>query len=175
MRTAEYLLVVALFWLHINTVTLAFLTPKGNLVYTTHIAASSSDLSAEVAILADRRQVLHKSTHGILSLILIWEVSLPFPAWSKSTPALQDARDQLDLVVQACSVQAWTDAYNLVTDSSLDDLDVAEEISKGIQTLRERLKGVMELPTQDAIAVMSVGTQTRSALDMYLANSSTSS
>ena len=167
-------LATAPFWLCPTAVTPAFLFPKGSLVSTSHIATSSSDLNAEVTILEDRRHVLHKCTGGILSLLFIGEVSFPSPARSKINPALQDARDQLDLVVQACSVQAWTDAYDLVTDSSLDGLDLTKEISTGIQTLRERLKGVTELPTKDAVDVMSVGTQTRSALDKYLAHSSSS-
>ena len=101
-------------------------------------------------------------------------------AWSYPAPSrlkLQEARDQLDLVVQACSVQAWTDAYDLVSDSTLDNLasmmpkNEAEPILGGIQTLRQRLSGVTFLPTQDAIAIMSVGTQTRSALEKYIQKS----
>ena len=68
-----------------------------------------------------RRQLLSKGITAGLSGGAITFVAAP--AWSQpaaSLSKLQEARDQLDLVVQACSVQAWTDAYELACDSSLE-------------------------------------------------------
>ena len=141
-------------------------------------ATTTSTAETNHALLNRRREFL-----AIGGSVASWG-SIAFvspPAWSQPVASLsqvQEARDQLDLVVQACSVQAWTDAYDLVSDSSLDNIgsmipkdEEAELVSVGIQTLRERLNRVTSLPTQDAVAVMSVGTQTRLALEKYLQKS----
>ena len=107
-----------------------------------------------------------------------------------ATNALIDVRDELDLVVQACSVQAWSDAFQLANESVLDESnlrkafkdhtpnsssssqDAAADTEKlvvhGITVLREKLKGTTSLPTEDAMTVMKLGTTTRTAIDIYL-------
>ena len=130
-------------------------------------------------ILARRKFV----TSSLVSLITVFGTECTFSkklAWAKTTStALQlgDARDQIDLVVQACSVQAWVDAYELVSDSSLDSIERivfnkedVDVISNGINSLRDRLKDVTSLPTKEAIEVMSIGTQTRSAMEKYISS-----
>ena len=121
-------------------------------------------------------------------------------------------REQLDVIVQACSVQAWTEAYELVrvleeeefgaagaaAPSSLlqqliqqnttylvdsgntNDLDFAVA---GIASLRQQLQHgrstrttatpshaaiVVSLTTDEAISIMTIGTESRSALDRYI-------
>ena len=131
-------------------------------------------------ILARRKFV----TSSLVSLITVFGTECTFSkklAWAKTTSTalqLEDARDQIDLVVQACSVQAWVDAYELVSDSSLDNLEElfvfnkedVDVISNGINSLRDRLKDVTSLPTKEAIEVMSIGTQTRSAMEKYISS-----
>ena len=102
------------------------------------------------------------------------------------TPSLKllDARTQLDLAVQASSVQAWADAAELVQDSSLDEqslrllFDTCENetnnqrqqlqasVLEAIRNMRELLSSKL-LSTEDAMAVMKYGTNARVALDDY--------
>ena len=121
-------------------------------------------------------------------------------------------REQLDGIVQACSVQAWTEAYDLVrvleeeeatagasaapssplqqlvqtnntylVDSgNTNDLDFAVA---GIASIRQQLRhgqstrttssttphaAIVSLTTEEAIAIMTIGTDSRLALDRYI-------
>ena len=121
-------------------------------------------------------------------------------------------REQLDGIVPACSVQAWTDAYDLVrvleeeeatagasaapssplqqlvqtnntylVDSgTTNDLDFAVA---GIASIRQQFRhgqstrttssttphaAIVSLTTEEAIAIMTIGTDSRLALDRYI-------
>lgn len=135
--------------------------------------------SLKVSKREEDTRIGRRSFLGAAGLALCWTAG-PFPtlAAKPPSPKLAEARDQLDLVVQACSVQAWGDAYDLVSDPILDEVqyvlpaqETSAMVTNGIQTLRQKLKGASSLPTQEAIVVMGIGTQTRSAMEMVLAAS----
>mmetsp|Transcript_45006 Transcript_45006/g.66250 ORF Transcript_45006/g.66250 Transcript_45006/m.66250 type:complete len:261 (+) Transcript_45006:99-881(+) len=101
---------------------------------------------------------------------------------------LLDARSQLDLAVQASSVQAWTDAALIANDSALDETNLLaafeactqkqekstpaivtspKVVLDAVRDLRAQL-GKNKLTTEDAMAVMKYGTIGRVTLDAYL-------
>lgn len=105
---------------------------------------------------------------------------------SCSTKQLLDSREQLDLAVQASSVQAWTEAAEAVNSPALDPtaLSAALDASCTASKLsrKEVLSGVERLRTQvgslssaqgsvsnaDVMDAMYQGTAARSAIDSVL-------
>lgn len=99
---------------------------------------------------------------------------------------LLEARSQIDLAVQASSVQAWSDASDAVSDKVLDvssltsyfDLcnltsqngsekkQLREDALTAVANLREELSK-SDLSTENAMAVMKYGTSARIAIDSY--------
>jgi len=112
---------------------------------------------------------------------------------SSSCSALEDARSQLDLAVQASSVQAFQDAAELSNDVLLDQ-DTLEQAfescgsGSGIQSgvdessssldrttslqaiieFRQQLNKPSKLSTEEAMASMKYGTSARAAMDGFL-------
>jgi len=110
---------------------------------------------------------------------------------STSSPTLEDALDQIDLAVQASSVQAWDDASDLVFDEILNESNLSQlfakvaadttttsqedttekKILEYIQSMREILSPGNrngKLSTEDAMAIMRYGTNARTALKEYM-------
>uniref|UniRef100_A0A7S4K4U9 Uncharacterized protein n=1 Tax=Odontella aurita TaxID=265563 RepID=A0A7S4K4U9_9STRA len=101
---------------------------------------------------------------------------------------LLDARAQLDLAVQASSVQAWSDAADVAGDPLLDGSSLTSffdscrggddagdslerkrlrmDALKAVRRLREELSRT-GLTTEEAMAVMKYGTGARVAIDSY--------
>ena len=92
--------------------------------------------------------------------------------------------DIIDISVQASSVQAWPSAAESIHDPLLDEMRlssvlieacspssdknqaVINDILDGVLSMRYKLNGVNKLATEDAVAVMSLGTTARSNLDL---------
>jgi hypothetical protein len=103
----------------------------------------------------------------------------------KPTEKLSDARAQIDMAVQASSVQAFSSAAELANDplldaSSLEALvgescrsaggdDVVSEILRSVDSLRSTLNRPTALTTEDVKDVMRYGTTARSGIDSLLA------
>jgi len=113
--------------------------------------------------------------------------ALPNPASAKGKKkpcnSLEDARAQLDLAVQASSVQAFQDAKELVNDSSLSDSNLnkafdlcpnsntpssREIATAAVQNFRMKLNQSTPLQTEDTMAAMQFGTNARTAVDAQL-------
>jgi len=102
----------------------------------------------------------------------------------KPCDPLEDARAQLDLAVQASSVQAFQDAKELVNDSSLSEsnlnkafdlcpnpntpLSIRETTTDAVQNFRRKLNQSTPLQTEDTMAAMQFGTNARTAVDAQL-------
>jgi len=103
---------------------------------------------------------------------------------TKLMSKVSTAREKIEMAVQASSVQAWPSAAESINDPILDESKlsalllescvaspsyqnhlVIREILEGVQTMRSKLNGVEKLATEDAMAVMSLGTATRSSID----------
>ena len=107
---------------------------------------------------------------------------------------LAATREQLDVVVQACSVQAWPEAEELVREIDLDALqqlvhnnttflidsgnnnDIELAVT-GIGVLRTQLAAAATTTTphttvtnDDAIQIMTIGTDSRAALERFMAS-----
>ena len=112
------------------------------------------------------------------------------PTNKQACSLLDDALTQLDMAVQASSVQAFEEALNIVNDSILDEASlqkafeecpssaaqpsIIEETIKGIQEFRIQLGQVSSSSnSKDAMAAMKNGTSARVAMDTHLAGIST--
>lgn len=106
------------------------------------------------------------------------------PSSKKLVRQISDIRNIIDISVQASSVQAWPSAAESIHDPLLDEMRlssvlieacspssdknqaVINDILDGVLSMRSKLNGVNKLATEDAIAVMSLGTTARSNLDL---------
>lgn len=99
---------------------------------------------------------------------------------SSSKERLSDTRDQIDMAVQASSVQAFSSALELVNDPLLDPISLrsvlcstrdATFVTESIESMRTILGKTNggALATEDAMAVMKYGTTARSTIDSMLA------
>lgn len=98
---------------------------------------------------------------------------------------ISTVRELIEMTVQASSVQAWPSAAESINDAMLDESklssllleacasadkkgeSVITEILDGVRTMRSKLAhGNEKLATEDAMAVMSLGTTTRSNIDL---------
>ena len=98
---------------------------------------------------------------------------------------IMTVRELIEMTVQASSVQAWSSAAESINDTMLDEAKLSSlllescasadkkqeaaitEILKGIRIMRSKLaNGNEKLATEDAMAVMSLGTTTRSNIDL---------
>lgn len=98
---------------------------------------------------------------------------------------ISDVREAVEMTVQASSVQAWPSAADSINDSMLDESKLSSlllescasadkkqeaaitEILEAVRTMRSKLaNGVDKLATEDAMAIMSLGTTTRSNIDL---------
>lgn len=100
---------------------------------------------------------------------------------------ISDVREAVEMTVQASSVQAWPSAAESINDTMLDESKLSSlllescasasadkkqeatitEILEGVRTMRSKLaNGVDKLATEDAMAIMSLGTTTRSNIDL---------
>jgi len=143
----------------------------------------------------DRTQCLVRTTTDrrtlIKSLLAVTVASVPTPASSRTgrrpCRSLEDARTQLDLAVQASSVQALQDAKELINDSSLDESSLIrafelcpnpnapkmtpnnrETATVSVQKFRTLLNQSTALQTEDTMAAMRFGTSARVAVDAQL-------
>ena len=120
------------------------------------------------------------------------------PCWAQEVKEevrlLAATCEQLDVVVQACSVQAWNDAEELVRGIDLmglhklvqnnttflvdsgnnNDIDLAVT---GIGVLRTQLAAATTTPhttvtNDDAIQIMTIGTDSRAALERFMVSRS---
>ena len=105
---------------------------------------------------------------------------------SCSTKQLLDTREQLDLAVQASSVQAWSDAVEAAESPALDPaalsaaLDASctaskasrKEVLNGVDKLRAQLRSLSSTQGSasnvDVMDAMYQGTAARSAIDAVL-------
>lgn len=95
---------------------------------------------------------------------------------------LSDTRTQIDMAVQASSVQAWSSAAEMVNDPLLDTTSlsglfdscgtpsavtqqIAADVFEAIDVMRNKLNGPDKLSTEEAMAVMKYGTSARSGID----------
>lgn len=102
-----------------------------------------------------------------------------------STKQLLDSREQLDLAVQASSVQAWTEAAELAESPTLDPavlnaaLDASctasvssrKEVLSGVEKLRTQLRSLSSAQGASNTQIMDAmyqGTAARSAIDAVL-------
>mmetsp|Transcript_6515 Transcript_6515/g.14287 ORF Transcript_6515/g.14287 Transcript_6515/m.14287 type:complete len:204 (-) Transcript_6515:172-783(-) len=104
----------------------------------------------------------------------------------KQLKKLSDTRSQIDMAVQASSVQAWSSAAEIVNDPLLDASSLsmlldscssvggtgsnsreqrAADILQAIASMRDSLNGQEKVTTEDAMAIMKYGTSARSNLD----------
>ena len=97
---------------------------------------------------------------------------------------LLESRAQIDLAVQASSVQAWSAASEAASDSALDPASLSaafkacsanspgdvKEVVAGVETLRKQLRvlGDGGGSIEEAMSAMRTGTSTRNAMDRYL-------
>ena len=98
---------------------------------------------------------------------------------------ISDVREAVEMTVQASSVQAWPSAAESINDVMLDEPNLSslllescasadkkqeaaiKEILRGVRAIRSKLaNGVDKLATEDAMAIMSLGTTTRSNIDL---------
>jgi len=123
-------------------------------------------------------------------LVITTTTTVPSPAFSKvikpCTP-LEDIREQLDLAVQASSVQALKDAKESINDSRLDEANLKkafdlcpgpnggnkptsslESTTITINKFRKMLNQSTTLQTEDIMAAMQFGTNARSIVDAQL-------
>ena len=105
---------------------------------------------------------------------------------SCSTKQLLDSREQLDLAVQASSVQAWADAAEVAESPALDPAALSaaleasctaskasrKEVLSGVEKLRVQLTKLSSTPggasNVDVMDAMYQGTAARSAMDAVL-------
>ena len=96
---------------------------------------------------------------------------------------ISDVREAVEMTVQASSVQAWPSAAESINDVMLDESNLSSlllescapadkkqeasitEILRGVRTIRSKLAND-KLATEDAMAIMSLGTTTRSNIDL---------
>jgi len=158
---------------------------------TTTSAASTVDATAasETNHSSSRRLFLlgmaYGSSGAILGLQKAPSVAAAEPL-CKPTEKLSDARAQIDMAVQASSVQAFSSAAELANDplldaSSLEALvgescrsggsggDLVSEILRSVESLRSTLNRPTALTTEDVKDVMRYGTTARSGIDSLLA------
>ena len=106
------------------------------------------------------------------------------PSSKKLVRQISDIRNIIDISVQSSSVQAWPSAAESIHDPLLDEMRlssvlieacspssdknqaVINDILDGVLSMRSKLNGVNKLATEDAVAVMSLGTTARSNLDL---------
>lgn len=107
------------------------------------------------------------------------------PGNKKLIQKISDVRELTEMAVQASSVQAWSSAAESINDTMLDESKLSSllfescasankkqetaiaEILEGVRTIRSKLaNGVDKLATEDAMAVMNLGTTTRSTIDL---------
>ena len=97
---------------------------------------------------------------------------------------LLESRAQIDLAVQASSVQAWSAASEAASDPALDPASLSaafkacsanspgdvKEVVAGVETLRKQLRvlGDGGGSIEEAMSAMRTGTSTRNAVDRYL-------
>ena len=115
--------------------------------------------------------------------------SLCRPPTKKLLKTLSDTRSQIDMAVQASSVQAFDSAAEFVNDKLLDSSslgvlfadscnnnnqqpsggDVVPVILQSIERMRSKLNSGSSLTTEDAMDVMRYGTTARSSMDSIFA------
>ena len=96
---------------------------------------------------------------------------------------ISDVREAVEMTVQASSVQAWPSAAESINDAILDESNLSslllescasadkkqeaaiKEILRGVRAIRSKLAND-KLATEDAMAIMSLGTTTRSNIDL---------
>lgn len=96
---------------------------------------------------------------------------------------ISDVREAVEMTVQASSVQAWPSAAESINDTMLDESKLSSlllescasadkkqeaaitEILRGVRAMRSKLANG-KLATEDAMAIMSLGTTTRSNIDL---------
>jgi len=123
-------------------------------------------------------------------LVIMTTTTVPSPAFSKviqPCTSLEDIREQLDLAVQASSVQALKDAKESINDSRLDEANLKkafdlcpgpnggnnptsslESTTIAINKFRKMLNQSTTLQTEDIMAAMQFGTNARSIVDAQL-------
>jgi len=123
-------------------------------------------------------------------LVITTTTTVPSPAFSKviqPCTSLEDIREQLDLAVQASSVQALKDAKESINDSRLDEANLKkafdlcpgpnggnnptsslESTTIAINKFRKMLNQSSTLQTEDIMAAMQFGTNARSIVDAQL-------
>ena len=109
------------------------------------------------------------------------------PKSKKQKSQIENTRSQIDMAVQASSVQAWSSAAEIVNDPLLDASSLAtlfeacqptaqssggglqqREIYQAIESMREKLRGGGKvLTTGDAMDVMRYGTTARFTFDSF--------
>mmetsp|Transcript_6275 Transcript_6275/g.8870 ORF Transcript_6275/g.8870 Transcript_6275/m.8870 type:complete len:220 (+) Transcript_6275:21-680(+) len=139
-----------------------------------------------------RREFLHGLCFGsifpTMMMVIVPDKAVASSS-SSSCSTLEDARSQLDLAVQASSVQAFQDAAEILNDGILDreSLEKAFDSCGGgtdsrdsndnsnrnislaaVTDFRKQLNQPTKLSTEDAMASMKYGTSARLAMDTFL-------
>jgi hypothetical protein len=147
-------------------------------------------LSGPSKHLNNRRSTLAQMLGCASSSTLMWNVAEAADTTCNPPSSVLDARSQLDLAVQASSVQAWSDAAEIVQDESLDERNLVDAFQNGgycnkeggemlqaqletsildaISSMKQLLASSnKKMSTEDAMAVMKYGTSARVAIDSY--------